>query len=220
MKIWVSGLVQERRNSIALAMKLRLCCTNPSIWRIQLWSSKKIIRLWSSVNSIFLQPVTRGCILLHTIYIDKYHGMHYHVRCDMLFENKSIQFEMTICSILSDIIHCFLCVWFIVTLYDFDCGLKLSLWEANTVESLPDNTTYCVNRFIWVTMFVLSHCNMMILHFPGWSSRHWSSQCFREFTQTCKTNPISCALASAVRCHLFGGDLPNTLAWTHWTLGW
>ena len=36
--IWVlfqvDGLVQERRNSIALAMELRLSCTNPSKWRL------------------------------------------------------------------------------------------------------------------------------------------------------------------------------------------
>ena len=28
----IDGLVQERRNSSALAMELRLFCTNPSIW--------------------------------------------------------------------------------------------------------------------------------------------------------------------------------------------
>ena len=28
---YIDGLVQERRNSIALAMELRLSCTNPSI---------------------------------------------------------------------------------------------------------------------------------------------------------------------------------------------
>ena len=30
---YIGGLVQERRNSSALAMELRLSCTNPSIWR-------------------------------------------------------------------------------------------------------------------------------------------------------------------------------------------
>ena len=29
---YFDGLVQERRNSSALAMALRLSCTNPSIW--------------------------------------------------------------------------------------------------------------------------------------------------------------------------------------------
>ena len=29
---YIDGLVQERRNSSALAMELRLSCTNPSIW--------------------------------------------------------------------------------------------------------------------------------------------------------------------------------------------
>ena len=32
--LYVNGLVQERRNSSALAMELRLSCTNPSIWNI------------------------------------------------------------------------------------------------------------------------------------------------------------------------------------------
>ena len=30
--IHIDGLMQERRNSSALAMELRLSCTNPSIW--------------------------------------------------------------------------------------------------------------------------------------------------------------------------------------------
>ena len=30
----IDGLVQERRNSSALAMELRLSCTNPSKWTI------------------------------------------------------------------------------------------------------------------------------------------------------------------------------------------
>ena len=30
-RLYIDGLVQERRNSIALAMELRLSCTNPSI---------------------------------------------------------------------------------------------------------------------------------------------------------------------------------------------
>ena len=32
----IDGLVQERRNSIANALKLRLSCINPSIWDINL----------------------------------------------------------------------------------------------------------------------------------------------------------------------------------------
>ena len=32
----MNGLVQERRNSSALAMELRLSCTNPSIYNIAL----------------------------------------------------------------------------------------------------------------------------------------------------------------------------------------
>ena len=33
------GLVQERRNSSALAMELRLSCTNPSIYNIHLYQA-------------------------------------------------------------------------------------------------------------------------------------------------------------------------------------
>ena len=37
IKIWkrynIDGLVYERRNSVAIAMELRLSCTNPSIWK-------------------------------------------------------------------------------------------------------------------------------------------------------------------------------------------
>ena len=32
----IDGLVQERRNSSALAMELRLSCTKPSIWYVRL----------------------------------------------------------------------------------------------------------------------------------------------------------------------------------------
>ena len=37
----INGLVQERRNSIANAMELRLSCTNPSIsyWKVIKWNS-------------------------------------------------------------------------------------------------------------------------------------------------------------------------------------
>ena len=31
----IDGLVQERRNSSALAMELRLSCTNSSIWYLE-----------------------------------------------------------------------------------------------------------------------------------------------------------------------------------------
>ena len=33
--LYIDGLVQERRNSSALAMELCLSCTNPSIWKLQ-----------------------------------------------------------------------------------------------------------------------------------------------------------------------------------------
>ena len=34
--LYIDGLVQERHNSSALAMELRLSCTNPLIWLITL----------------------------------------------------------------------------------------------------------------------------------------------------------------------------------------
>ena len=36
LTLHIDGLVQERRNSSALAMELRLSCTNPSIWRTKI----------------------------------------------------------------------------------------------------------------------------------------------------------------------------------------
>ena len=36
---WLDGLVQERCNSSALAMELRLSCTNPSMWSVYPYSS-------------------------------------------------------------------------------------------------------------------------------------------------------------------------------------
>ena len=36
---YIDGLVQERRNSIANALELRLSCTNPSIWPHIIWTN-------------------------------------------------------------------------------------------------------------------------------------------------------------------------------------
>ena len=41
----LDGLVQERRNSSALAMELRLSCTNPSIISLQLYISWETCQL-------------------------------------------------------------------------------------------------------------------------------------------------------------------------------
>ena len=49
----IDGLVQERRNSSALAMELRLCCTNPSIWR-----NGSTLDLMLNVRSAFPASVT------------------------------------------------------------------------------------------------------------------------------------------------------------------
>ena len=54
------GLVQEGRNSSALAMELRLSCINPSIWS----------RLARNGGSLILMPR---------------HSFHNYVRCDMAF---------------------------------------------------------------------------------------------------------------------------------------
>ena len=35
---YFDGLVQERRNSIANALELRLSCTNPSMWTMTQWA--------------------------------------------------------------------------------------------------------------------------------------------------------------------------------------
>ena len=40
MEEYIDGLVQERRNSSALAMELRLSCTNPSICE---WTKYSIV---------------------------------------------------------------------------------------------------------------------------------------------------------------------------------
>ena len=37
MNVYIDGLVPERRNSSALAIELRLSCTNPLIWPYSEW---------------------------------------------------------------------------------------------------------------------------------------------------------------------------------------
>ena len=39
---YIDGLVQERRNSSALAMELRMSCTNPSIYAIYIFILNKL----------------------------------------------------------------------------------------------------------------------------------------------------------------------------------
>ena len=50
---YIDGLVQERRNSSALAMELRLFCTNPSIYShgiISVWISNRMLtKLWYEI---------------------------------------------------------------------------------------------------------------------------------------------------------------------------
>ena len=40
---YFDGSVQERRNSSALAMKLRLCCTNPSYTNPSIGAARKVV---------------------------------------------------------------------------------------------------------------------------------------------------------------------------------
>ena len=55
-KGYIDGLVQERCNSIALAMELRLSCTNPSIWGFKFMNMVKswhIVIMMTSSNEPF-----------------------------------------------------------------------------------------------------------------------------------------------------------------------
>ena len=51
----IGGLVQERRKSSALAMELRLYCTNPSIWR----EDDTNYKLCQTIQVVTLQVTTR-----------------------------------------------------------------------------------------------------------------------------------------------------------------
>ena len=52
----IDGLVQGRRNSSALAMELRLSCTNPSIWYVN-----NGVKCWQSVSP----TVSTKAFILH-----------------------------------------------------------------------------------------------------------------------------------------------------------
>ena len=54
------GAVQERRNSIANALELRLSCTDPSIWALLVWNMAQlgIIIDWSVMTWYYIQNVT------------------------------------------------------------------------------------------------------------------------------------------------------------------
>ena len=41
-KLQIDGLVQERRNSIANALELRIFCTNPSKWGAETWVQARV----------------------------------------------------------------------------------------------------------------------------------------------------------------------------------
>ena len=42
LQVKINGLVQERRNSSALAMELRLSCTDPSKWVAMIWTDDEL----------------------------------------------------------------------------------------------------------------------------------------------------------------------------------
>ena len=50
----IDGLVQDKRNSSALAMGLHLFCTNPSIWSVKYWWSRQYFCCFCF---LFFQPV-------------------------------------------------------------------------------------------------------------------------------------------------------------------
>ena len=64
----IDGLVQGKRNSSALAMELRLSCTDPLIWCLQLNTSRE---------TIFHCDIT---ISLNVLY-NKIHGSHWDCHC-------------------------------------------------------------------------------------------------------------------------------------------
>ena len=51
-------LMQGRRNSVALAMELRLSCTNPSIY----WNPGSLYVFCNSLVRIFIRAVNRSCL--------------------------------------------------------------------------------------------------------------------------------------------------------------
>ena len=54
IQIWyIDGLVQERRNSIANAMELRLSCIDPSIWS----KPKQCSVMWSIISKLITRVV-------------------------------------------------------------------------------------------------------------------------------------------------------------------
>ena len=50
-KWYIDGLVQERRNSSALAMELRASCINPSIWNVHTY------KIWHYINNWLMEAV-------------------------------------------------------------------------------------------------------------------------------------------------------------------
>ena len=62
----IDGLVQERRNSIANALELRLYCTNPSLWSQDLGDGHDVWR-WYQVSMLLwcmMMIFHGGCVLL------------------------------------------------------------------------------------------------------------------------------------------------------------
>ena len=60
---YLDGLVQERRNSIAKALELRLSCTNPSIWCHWNWRESSQADCFVIIWSIWVCRLDRSCVL-------------------------------------------------------------------------------------------------------------------------------------------------------------
>ena len=91
MHQYIDGLAQERRNSSALAMELRLSCTKPSIWYS--WEKGRIISPTihglfshnrSSLNTlVFLQDAYKGYSIPNVgeVWGWRVHSLNYYVSC-------------------------------------------------------------------------------------------------------------------------------------------
>ena len=67
---YIDGLMQERRNSIANPLELRLSCTSPSIWTFRLCFQLLLGVLQLGWITVYLSdPLTRGYMTASAIYV-------------------------------------------------------------------------------------------------------------------------------------------------------
>ena len=72
----IDGLVQERRNSSALAMELRLSCTNPSLLSsssLWLWAFLMWMFIWCAMSCLGCTQGARTLALISHFYVPKVH---------------------------------------------------------------------------------------------------------------------------------------------------